>query len=490
MAKIKIEPVIGPRLLETLTTALYADPIIIFREYVQNSVDAYNMAIDMDQSNELEGFIVDIKIDRKHRNIQILDNGYGIPEQEFLDKMTTIGASGKSKFVNQIGFRGIGRLSAMPLCRRLVFINKPPGLNKCLIFSWNGERFSELLDKGEEPDFAGTVEKITDISEEAYQGNIGEHFFHVEIQGYKEEISELLSGDDFGDRLCTMLPLKYSTNFTKQERIKDKYLEYMGQSLDKFSFLVKLDNEELYKPYTNKDILESDIVFWDLKYASRKKDVPGEKIGILWFSFNRRITAREESEPHGILVRSKNMLMGDQYSLADAIIRSRSDYVTTPRELTQALNGVTGEMLIHSPRLNDNARRDWFRIDEASIELKNIIVEFMRRLHAYRYAASIYLSNKAKEKSKEKLIKAYNDLTTNYNPERFISDINKLKDEIKISKEVFKFADEDIPAFPITIRRFYERLIKCIYEYYKNKRKLEEFIKIRTFIKKDLNAER
>lgn len=31
----------GLRLLETLTSALYEDPIVFFREYVQNSADAF-----------------------------------------------------------------------------------------------------------------------------------------------------------------------------------------------------------------------------------------------------------------------------------------------------------------------------------------------------------------------------------------------------------------------------------------------------------------
>ena len=33
------EPTVSLRLLETLTSALYEDPIILFREYVQNSLD-------------------------------------------------------------------------------------------------------------------------------------------------------------------------------------------------------------------------------------------------------------------------------------------------------------------------------------------------------------------------------------------------------------------------------------------------------------------
>ena len=31
---------IGKRILETLTTSLYEEPIVVFREYVQNSLDS------------------------------------------------------------------------------------------------------------------------------------------------------------------------------------------------------------------------------------------------------------------------------------------------------------------------------------------------------------------------------------------------------------------------------------------------------------------
>ena len=36
--------IIGRDILETLTSSLYENPIVAFREYVQNSVDAYYLA--------------------------------------------------------------------------------------------------------------------------------------------------------------------------------------------------------------------------------------------------------------------------------------------------------------------------------------------------------------------------------------------------------------------------------------------------------------
>ena len=71
----------GIRLLETLTTALYADAIVLFREYIQNSADAYNESIE--QGLELDDFTIRINIDRENRIIQILDNGYGIEKSDF-----------------------------------------------------------------------------------------------------------------------------------------------------------------------------------------------------------------------------------------------------------------------------------------------------------------------------------------------------------------------------------------------------------------------
>jgi len=44
MAKKKIT--VGRSMLETITVALYENPIILFREYVQNSLDAHNRAVD------------------------------------------------------------------------------------------------------------------------------------------------------------------------------------------------------------------------------------------------------------------------------------------------------------------------------------------------------------------------------------------------------------------------------------------------------------
>ena len=109
--------------------------------------------------------------------------------------------------------------------------------------------------------------------------------------------------------------------------------------------------------------------------------------------------------------------MGGNDSLAEVVVRSKTEYVSTFRELAQTLRGVYGEMLINSPRLNDNARRDWFRLDTSSIALTRIIVDFMRRLWTYRYMASDFFGGKKEDK--DKVIKAFTELTTQPPPQQF-----------------------------------------------------------------------
>jgi len=52
-------------------------------------LDAYNNEVNNDEAKALDDFSVDIKVDKDKSIIQISDNGYGIPEEEFPLEMST-----------------------------------------------------------------------------------------------------------------------------------------------------------------------------------------------------------------------------------------------------------------------------------------------------------------------------------------------------------------------------------------------------------------
>jgi len=98
--------IIGKDILELLSNAMYVDPLTIYREYLQNSADSIDEALnDGLLENEDEGR-VDIKVDSINRKVTIRDNGVGISKKDFEKRMTAFGASNK-RDTDARGFRGI-----------------------------------------------------------------------------------------------------------------------------------------------------------------------------------------------------------------------------------------------------------------------------------------------------------------------------------------------------------------------------------------------
>ncbi len=477
---------LGLNLLETLTSALYEDPIILFREYVQNSADSFT-------SHPVENFKVDININKEKRTITVLDNGAGIDSTRFESTMLSIADSTKNDKNNQIGFRGIGRLSALPFCGELRFTNKNVESDIIQTFSWDGKDYLNMLSIENKPDLEAAIKKLSEYSYEKYNGDKAEHFFKVELISYTDEVAELLDESDFKYRLSLLLPLNYSDDFAAySEQIYREYKKVMHQEFNKYEFNVFFNDENLRKPFDESHILESGIIFWTILLKSTSPNLPDDIIGLLWFSFNRKITSLNKSEPRGIWVRSKNMLVGNEYTLADAVSKNNNQYITTFRELTQTLNGVHGEMLIDTKLLSDNARRDWFKIDKELIRFRAVIADFLSKLYNYRRKASAVFNDVENINKKDELIDAYINLTSGVDLSFFKEDIEAtLNDETKKEKLKFEYADEDIPNESIAIRKFYDKILKELRVYCINNdpEELKAFFKMRVHLKKSFDRQ-
>ena len=87
---------VGAGILNIITESLYDNPIVVFREYVQNSVDSI---FKEDCQDDYE-----IKIWCDGNDLCFLDNGRGIDTQDFNDEMIKIGDSSKKKTRN-LGYK-------------------------------------------------------------------------------------------------------------------------------------------------------------------------------------------------------------------------------------------------------------------------------------------------------------------------------------------------------------------------------------------------
>ena len=116
---------VGKNILDNLTTGMYSDSKVIYREYIQNACDQIDLAMKLGILEADEGS-VDIFIDQKKRYISIKDNATGVKHDVFAADLGDIANSNKEIGKNK-GFRGIGRLCGLAYCKTLKFTTSYKG---------------------------------------------------------------------------------------------------------------------------------------------------------------------------------------------------------------------------------------------------------------------------------------------------------------------------------------------------------------------------
>jgi len=117
---------VGKDILELLSSSMYVDPMTIYREYVQNAVDAIDEGRRQGLLAPGEAGHVQVDLDSPTRTIRLRDNGTGIAWTAFEAQLTAFGGSAK-RGTDARGFRGVGRLSGLGYCQELVFRSRAPG---------------------------------------------------------------------------------------------------------------------------------------------------------------------------------------------------------------------------------------------------------------------------------------------------------------------------------------------------------------------------
>ena len=93
---------VGKYTLESLTTGMYSDPKIVYREYIQNSVDSLEHAVFLGLT-EPQSMRIDIIVNAEDSYISIRDNGTGISAAEAANTLMNVGSS-KREILTTGGF--------------------------------------------------------------------------------------------------------------------------------------------------------------------------------------------------------------------------------------------------------------------------------------------------------------------------------------------------------------------------------------------------
>ena len=132
----KRQPRVGSALLDVVTTGMYSDPLMAYREYVQNSADSIHLAREK-KLLPSSGGEIHLTISGKDRSAVIEDDGVGVKQRDISLFLGGVGVSEK-KGPCQRGFRGIGRLGGLAYCDVLRFETRSCKSAAVGVVEWDG----------------------------------------------------------------------------------------------------------------------------------------------------------------------------------------------------------------------------------------------------------------------------------------------------------------------------------------------------------------
>jgi molecular chaperone HtpG len=244
-----VEPItIGKDVLELVTGAMYADPLSIYREYIQNAADAIDEGRAAGLFGEKDPLPkVSITINREARSITITDNGVGVPNAEFVARLTAIGGSQK-RGGGFRGFRGVGRLSGLGYCQELIFRSRGQGDKKVSEVHWDGRRLKEVL---RDAAFGGGLaEAIRAVAKtkKSVARDVPHHFFEVELRKVTRVKNDVLLNEDVvRNYLAQVGPVPFHPEFSLGAEIQ----EYLATFSTGASFAIELNDGRgmIYRPF-------------------------------------------------------------------------------------------------------------------------------------------------------------------------------------------------------------------------------------------------
>lgn len=343
----KHKPVIGRQLFDIVTSGMYDNPLMIYREYIQNSVDSIDLAMESGLISS-ESTKITITLNGHDRSIVIEDNGQGLSNDSAHGILTNLGCSPKEG-TSQRGFRGIGRLGGLAYCDELIFETRSPGDELVSVVRWNRKEFDAIAsDSQKNITLSEMIQAVATLDYEEPTESTPAHFFRVTLlKVHRFHSDMLMSVKAVNDYLAHSAPVPYNrSSFSHAEVIEAK----LSDVVDYRCYQISVNNRQIFRPYadvvklsTNASDHIQDVEFIQFKGAD------SELIAIGWYAKTSFLaTLPSALNIKGIRVRQGNIEVGGEHFLDDKYSEPRFS------------GWQVGEIHVVNSSLKPNARRDGF----------------------------------------------------------------------------------------------------------------------------------
>lgn len=413
MEVLNLASKVGASIVQIITESLYDKPLVIFREYVQNSADSIAQAKKDEKVKDLS-----IEIWAHNNDLYFLDNGTGILRENFDFTMSSIAGSNKSRR-EYIGYKGIGRLSGLSYCKRLTFINiLDYQQNLFQTYTIDCSKYANLRKKEDlnKLDFSELMSRIANLDEQPNPEEIRillkehEGMFGTRHTGFLvvlEELSKVLvsamQDKQFIEDLEWLLPIPFKNEMlipcdTDGQSVHELFVSLSSEPA--FSDIQYIP-AQAYRVLYNGMALERPIERKSLRDYTCRCDLEQYAICVHSFS-NTGIAIDSKNSFSGIRLYIDNMLLCNETELIPAL-QQFGMLSHSVNETIQAVRGIGAAVyIVDKLSISANARRTFIDItDDDSLRFLELLSEFVESVFRARYALSNYKSVMAKTQAAE-----------------------------------------------------------------------------------------
>ena len=343
---------VGGDILRLLTAGMYDNPLVIYREYLQNAADS------VASLGEGAG-LVNVAIDPVEAQVTIMDNGTGLSPTDAVRRLVQIGNSVKVAGVDR-GLRGIGRLAGLAFAENVHFTTRTCASEPVTRVSWSGRVLRELdianMDAKTAIEACTTVQSLPN-------DQWPDRFFQVTVDRVtRHAASTILNRDAVRSYIGEICPVPLAPSFPLECEVR----KFLSAHTDYFVFDVQLngDHAPIMRPFGQAIPLTDDYSAAFERLETRvipQLDQDGPA-AVLWLahtpyagSISRRLGIR------GLRARAGNIQIGMDDIFEHLFFEPR-------------FNGwCVGEVHIVDSRIVPNGRRDYFEVGPHLRNLENHI---------------------------------------------------------------------------------------------------------------------
>ena len=351
MSSLTTMQFIGADVLRLVTSGMYDDPMVIFREYIQNSVDAF---LDCPWAASAR---VDISLDVGSRCVRIRDNGPGLSYEDALRDLVPIARSRKS-LERHAGFRGIGRLAGLAFAERIEFYSRSHASEEVTRVCWDGAalRNAQTNSMGPENVWHQAV-TVSRLSGERWP----DHFFEVRVIDVPRfASSRLLNSEAIRRYIGAVCPVQLSHEFPFFEQVEAIISEHVRVP----TVIIRIDGEDCpvtrqyggFVSYSGQR--SAPYVGFELFSVPSVDGTVDGAVG--WLAHSEYDGAiPKHNGLRGLRARSRNFAVGGEKVFDHLFAEERFN------------RWCVGELHVLDPRIVPNARRDYFEVNPHLRNLEN-----------------------------------------------------------------------------------------------------------------------